>query len=221
MGTDYPILSEVQDTAFSCQGRVQGGYYADTEADCQQYNVCLQDPVDTLTLSTVSFLCPNGTIFNQELFVCDWWFNVDCTSAPGFYSLSEGAFGTSGLQSADAGTCSAADILSPDYCQGAVSNCWSPGQRDADCPNYGLCCFDGCADTCVGEPEVQAAALAPAVEVTATTEGYKYEAPEVTLPIRPVTTLPPALYGPPQQKRTARRRLGRKVGRKVESIEDI
>lgn len=23
-------------------------------------------------------LCPNGTIFSQELLVCDWWFNVDC-----------------------------------------------------------------------------------------------------------------------------------------------
>ena len=26
-----------------------------------------------LNLYPVSFLCPNGTIFNQEIFVCDWW----------------------------------------------------------------------------------------------------------------------------------------------------
>ena len=25
-----------------------------------------------------SFLCPNGTLFNQQFFTCDWWFNVDC-----------------------------------------------------------------------------------------------------------------------------------------------
>ena len=25
-----------------------------------------------------SFLCPNGTLFNQQYFTCDWWFNVDC-----------------------------------------------------------------------------------------------------------------------------------------------
>ena len=25
-----------------------------------------------------SFLCPNGTLFNQQYFICDWWFNVDC-----------------------------------------------------------------------------------------------------------------------------------------------
>ena len=26
-----------------------------------------------------SFLCPNGTLFQQEYLVCDWWFNVDCS----------------------------------------------------------------------------------------------------------------------------------------------
>ena len=36
-------------------------------------------------------------------------------------------------------------------CAGAVSNCWSPGQNDTDCPNFGLCCFDGCANTCVDD----------------------------------------------------------------------
>ena len=33
------------------------------------------------SLYPVSFLCPNGTIFNQEVFTCDWWFNVDCGAA--------------------------------------------------------------------------------------------------------------------------------------------
>ena len=32
-------------------------------------------------LLTYSFLCPNGTIFNQEYFICDWWFNVDCAES--------------------------------------------------------------------------------------------------------------------------------------------
>ena len=39
----------------------------------QAYHVCLQDPIAPDTLYPVSFLCPNGTIFNQEIFVCDWW----------------------------------------------------------------------------------------------------------------------------------------------------
>ena len=34
----------------------------------------LQDPISPDTLYPVNFLCPNGTIFNQELFNCDWWY---------------------------------------------------------------------------------------------------------------------------------------------------
>ena len=40
-------------------------------------------------MSTVSFLCPNGTIFNQNYFICDWWFNFDCSEAEGLYSLND------------------------------------------------------------------------------------------------------------------------------------
>ena len=36
-----------------------------------------------------SFLCPNGTLLNQQYFVCDWWFNVDCAATEQFYSLND------------------------------------------------------------------------------------------------------------------------------------
>ena len=72
-GVDYPILASVQETSFTCDGLTFGGYYADVEQQCQAYHVCLQDPITPDTLYPVSFLCPNGTIFNQEIFVCDWW----------------------------------------------------------------------------------------------------------------------------------------------------
>ncbi len=36
-----------------------------------------------------AFLCPNGTIFNQQYFICDWWYNVDCASSQNFFSLNE------------------------------------------------------------------------------------------------------------------------------------
>ena len=35
------------------------------------------------------FICPNGTIFNQELFVCDWWYNFDCSTTEEFTHLNE------------------------------------------------------------------------------------------------------------------------------------
>ena len=71
-------------------------------------------------------------------------FNVDCAASEGLYSAAEGAFGTAGgsdeYEGGDAGSCPAAEPLSPDQCAGQVSTCWSPGQRDTDCPGNGLCC---------------------------------------------------------------------------------
>ena len=36
-----------------------------------------------------SFLCPNGTMFNQQYFICDWWYNVDCGASANFYQLNQ------------------------------------------------------------------------------------------------------------------------------------
>ena len=86
-GDDYPIFAEVPDTSFVCDGLVEGGYYADVEAECQVFHICGNDGNGGLT--KYSFLCPNGTIFQQQYFVCDWWFNVDCSLAEDLYSLNE------------------------------------------------------------------------------------------------------------------------------------
>ena len=56
------------------------GYYADEEARCQAFHICMLGPEGPPMLK-LSFLCPNGTIFNQEYFTCDWWFNVDCADS--------------------------------------------------------------------------------------------------------------------------------------------
>ena len=29
-----------------------------------------------------------GTMFNQQYLICDWWFNVDCSLAESFYSIN-------------------------------------------------------------------------------------------------------------------------------------
>ena len=86
-GDDYPIFAEVPETSFLCDGQVDGGYYADPEAECQSFHICAGDGTGGLT--KYSFLCPNGTLFQQLYFVCDWWFNVDCSTAQDFYSLNE------------------------------------------------------------------------------------------------------------------------------------
>ena len=45
-GEDYPIFAEVPDSGFSCDGQVEGGYYADPEADCQGSNLKFFDNFD-------------------------------------------------------------------------------------------------------------------------------------------------------------------------------
>merc|ERR1711936_1386527 len=86
-GDDYPIYAQVPDTSFICDGLVEGGYYADPEAECQVFHICGNDGNGGLT--KYSFLCPNGTIFQQQYFVCDWWFNVDCSLAESLYFVNE------------------------------------------------------------------------------------------------------------------------------------
>merc|ERR1711970_1161105 len=86
-GEDYPIYSEVPETSFTCDGQVEGGYYSDPEAECQAFHICGGGSAGSLI--KYSFLCPNGTLFNQQYFVCDWWFNVDCSTAEDFYFLND------------------------------------------------------------------------------------------------------------------------------------
>ncbi|XP_038211024.1 putative uncharacterized protein DDB_G0282129 isoform X1 [Zerene cesonia] len=72
-GGDYPTLNTIPRTSFTCAGKAPG-YYADQEANCQVFKVCTAGS----TYGFQSFLCPNGTLFNQAVFVCDWWMNVNC-----------------------------------------------------------------------------------------------------------------------------------------------
>ncbi|GLV39601.1 uncharacterized protein CBL_08333 [Carabus blaptoides fortunei] len=70
---DYPIYNEVPPgLSFTCNGLIPG-YYSDPEARCQVWHWCANG-------KQYSFLCPNGTVFNQYARVCDWFFNVDCPS---------------------------------------------------------------------------------------------------------------------------------------------
>ena len=64
-------------------------------------------------------------------------FNVDCGAATSLYGAVEGAFGGAGGEGeGDVGTCPAPGGASEEECAGAVSNCWSPGQRDTGMNSY-------------------------------------------------------------------------------------
>uniref|UniRef100_A0A182VKW0 Chitin-binding type-2 domain-containing protein n=1 Tax=Anopheles merus TaxID=30066 RepID=A0A182VKW0_ANOME len=99
---DYPAYDKIPSgLTFRCADR-QPGYYADIETRCQVWHWCLP------TGYMFSFLCPNGTVFNQVSIVhemglafgakkpaksayrvCDWWTNVNCPESEAMYSIND------------------------------------------------------------------------------------------------------------------------------------
>lgn len=68
----HPTFAKVPDTSFTCNGK-SSGYYADIEAGCQAYHLCEPNHFK-------SFVCTNGTLFNEQFQVCDQFYNVRCGS---------------------------------------------------------------------------------------------------------------------------------------------
>lgn len=130
-GEDYPIFSEAPETAFLCDGQVDGGYYADPEADCQAFHICTADGQGGL--SKYSFLCPNGTIFNQNYFICDWWFNFDCAEAEELWSLNDDIAAEREANSPDGGEASSPQASYASADDGAADSYAGPeGQANYD-----------------------------------------------------------------------------------------
>ncbi|KAL4702145.1 hypothetical protein ACJJTC_002275 [Scirpophaga incertulas] len=85
-GVDFPIFHEVPETSFSCNHvPVRPGMYANVETGCQAYHICHDGREGH---QGAALLCTNGTLFNQEKFTCDWWYNVDCSQAVDHYRLN-------------------------------------------------------------------------------------------------------------------------------------
>lgn len=87
--TDYPTYQSMPVTSFKCSDVEYPGYYGDIEAQCQVFHVCQTDGRKN------DFLCPIGTIFNQELLVCDWWQNFRCADTANYYSANANLYLTS------------------------------------------------------------------------------------------------------------------------------
>lgn len=79
-------------TSFSCADKQPGEYYADPEAQCQVYHICVPGSFGKMT--KMSFTCPNGTIFSQSSRVCNSYDRVYCPLAERFYENVMGAIDT-------------------------------------------------------------------------------------------------------------------------------
>ena len=54
----------------------QDGFFADKSTNCRTFYRCLWSR--TSLAKKVEYTCPDGTLFNQAVMVCDWAFNVEC-----------------------------------------------------------------------------------------------------------------------------------------------
>ncbi|XP_023218068.1 ENHANCER OF AG-4 protein 2-like [Centruroides sculpturatus] len=81
-------VHKIPKTSFTCNGKKSGEYYADPETRCQVYHVCV--PGFNGKFSSMSFVCPNGTVFNQANRVCSPYDRVDCALAERFYESLHG-----------------------------------------------------------------------------------------------------------------------------------
>ncbi|EEZ97929.1 cuticular protein analogous to peritrophins 1-C precursor [Tribolium castaneum] len=73
--------NQVPKTGFSCEGRTTG-YYADVESGCQVYHMC-----DGLGRQ-FSYTCPNATLFQQRMLICDHWYMVNCSKSVDDYTAN-------------------------------------------------------------------------------------------------------------------------------------
>lgn len=55
------------------------------ESRCQAFRICAHT---ARSAQGFGFLCPNGTVFSQQNFVCDWYRNVDCDASERYYDMN-------------------------------------------------------------------------------------------------------------------------------------
>lgn len=79
---DYPYLSNIPKTPFDCK-KHPVGYYADPLTKCQVYHMC------DMKGNKFSYLCPNGTLFHQQLLICAHWYQVNCTKSLKLYEVNK------------------------------------------------------------------------------------------------------------------------------------
>ncbi|KAG9511040.1 Organic cation transporter-like protein, partial [Fragariocoptes setiger] len=81
-GVDFPGFTSIPNTKFTCSDKqLEIGLYADEETGCQVYHMCYSGRRE-------SFLCGIGTVFNQAILACDFWYSVRCAESSRYYSAN-------------------------------------------------------------------------------------------------------------------------------------
>ena len=86
------LLYAPLDLSFSCEGQ-EYGYYADVSNACQVFHICLpieDDAGAVIETAQWSFICGNGTIFDQATLACNYeQDSLPCADAPSLYNTVE------------------------------------------------------------------------------------------------------------------------------------
>merc|ERR1711988_289356 len=105
-------------------------------------------------------------------------------------------------------SCPVISVLPPiQLCANRKSTCWSAGQADVDCLDNALCCFDGCANVCLGRgpvpanprPQTNARQTTPAPSPVITQEKFAEKIPS-NLASNIVASSPQVSTQPPVNK---------------------
>merc|ERR1712172_383026 len=112
-----------------------------------KFEVCCKKPLETA--ETTESLPISDTVQSTQQISKQSLSPDTIISAPSSSSPSSSSFSPS---SSSSSTCPSLGPLPPiSACVGRESNCWSVGVRDLDCLDSALCCFDGCANVCLGK----------------------------------------------------------------------
>ena len=86
------LLKSPLQTTFKCDGQAYG-YYADVQNNCQVFHICLpieNDAGEVIETAHWSFICGNGTIFDQATLTCNHEADAfPCEDAPTLYGAVE------------------------------------------------------------------------------------------------------------------------------------
>ncbi|KAG8184389.1 hypothetical protein JTE90_004561 [Oedothorax gibbosus] len=80
-GVQFPNYDDIPITSFSCADKRIPGFYADLETGCQVFHVCWPHRRE-------SFLCPVGTLFNQAILACDYWYSTNCSLSALYFDVT-------------------------------------------------------------------------------------------------------------------------------------
>lgn len=69
-GNKYPSysLQNMPKTAFSCRGKILGGYYADADTQCQMFHICVKIAGVGVSCMKLSIIQIQWTLFTEQYY---------------------------------------------------------------------------------------------------------------------------------------------------------